>query len=73
MFSLDHGNAVSQVLVEDHGNTRSVELIAIRNTPVGDITVRCPTCKGTGKDPRKKGIGFNVCPMCNGRGTIRKG
>jgi hypothetical protein len=26
------GNAVAQVIVEDHGTTRSVELIAIRNT-----------------------------------------
>lgn len=26
------GNAVAQVIVEDHGSTRSVELIAIRNT-----------------------------------------
>jgi hypothetical protein len=26
------GNAVAQVIVEDHGSTRSVELIAMRNT-----------------------------------------
>lgn len=35
------------------------------------FTVRCPECKGTGKDPRQK-LGFSVCPTCRGKGTVRR-
>jgi len=37
-----------------------------------DFTVRCPTCKGSGKNPSQK-VGFSVCPTCRGKGTIKKG
>lgn len=37
-----------------------------------DITVRCPRCNGSGKDPDQK-VGFSMCATCKGKGTIKKG
>ena len=35
------------------------------------VWVKCPKCRGRGRDDSK--MGFNVCSKCGGKGRIGKG
>ncbi|MFA9432001.1 hypothetical protein [Egicoccus sp. AB-alg2] len=40
---------------------------------IGNFTIVCPACKGTGRSPQK-GTGFKPpCHRCGGKGKIVKG